>query len=34
MQQIFILNAKSEIESDPENFSARITKFGVVLAKI
>jgi hypothetical protein len=28
------MNAKCERESDPNNFVARITKFGVVVGKI
>jgi hypothetical protein len=31
---IYIINSKWERESDPKNFSTRITKFGVVVEKI
>jgi hypothetical protein len=31
---MYTMNAKCERESDPNNFVARITKFGVVVGKI
>jgi hypothetical protein len=31
---IYIMNSKWERESDPENFGARITEFGVVVGNI
>jgi hypothetical protein len=31
---MYIMNAKGERESDPENFGARITGIGVVVGKI
>jgi hypothetical protein len=32
--KMYIMNAESGRESDPENFDVRITEFGVVVGKV